>query len=333
MKKLFVKTLFVFALAATCQLKAQVTPHTTADYQLSGYPKMVRYMKFESDTAIKNQRTSFIEDYQLIFDDQRHLVERTNFIDGKKDRHSRYEYDNNRHLCKETLMEADNKIVSVTEYDYNYLGRIARITTVEYPQSRGGANTLVRQETFEYNSKGQQTKHTINSDNNKENRTTEYFYGPQDSLIYTITTYSYNKNIDKTTYKRDFDHSLIEKINIRNDKQTRRETYSYNDKGLLEQKEVYNGKDKKLLTYTYKYDQHNFMTEEVATNPNGERTIEYYYKYEKDKYFNWTKRTVYDVWEVKYTEIRKIDYEDKEYWYEDKKDQDTKRVVRETEKE
>ena len=51
MKKLFVKTLFVFALAATCQLKAQVTPHTTADYQLSGYPKMVRYMKFESDTA------------------------------------------------------------------------------------------------------------------------------------------------------------------------------------------------------------------------------------------------------------------------------------------
>ena len=40
MKKLFVKTLFVFALAATCQLKAQVTPHTTADYQLSGYPKM-----------------------------------------------------------------------------------------------------------------------------------------------------------------------------------------------------------------------------------------------------------------------------------------------------
>ena len=152
-------------------------------------------------------------------------------------------------------------------------------------------------------------------------------------MIYTITTYSYNKNIDKTTYKRDFDHSLIEKINIRNDKQTRRETYSYNDKGLLEQKEVYNGKDKKLLTYTYKYDQHNFITEEVATNPNGERTIEYYYKYEKDKYFNWTKRTVYDVWEVKYTEIRKIDYEDKEYWYEDKKDQDTKRVVRETEKE
>jgi hypothetical protein len=134
--------------------------------------------------------------------------------------------------------------------------------------------------------------------------------------------------VDKVTYKRDFKHSLIEKINIRNDKQTRRETYSYNDKGLLEQKEVYNGKNKKLLTYTYKYDQHNYMIEEIAVNDKDVRTIEYYYKYEKDKFFNWTKRTVYDIWDVKYTEIRKIEYEDKEHWYEEMKDADTKRVVR-----
>jgi hypothetical protein len=285
-------------------------------------------MKFESDSALKNQRTSFIEDYQLTFNDQRQLIERTNYINGKKDRYSTYEYDNNRQLFKETLLEANNKIVSVTEYTYNYLGRIAEITTIEYPQSRGGANTVVRHESYEYNKKGQQIKHIISSDNSKESRTTQFFYGPQDSLIYTITTYSYNKNVDKVTYKRDFKHSLIEKINIRNDKQTRRETYSYNDKGLLEQKEVYNGKNKKLLTYTYKYDQHNYMIEEIAVNDKDVRTIEYYYKYEKDKFFNWTKRTVYDIWDVKYTEIRKIEYEDKEHWYEEMKDADTKRVVR-----
>lgn len=285
-------------------------------------------MKFESDSALKNQRTSFIEDYNLVFNAERQLTERVNYIDGKKDRYVTFEYDNNRHLEKETLMESNNKIVSITEYSYNYLGRIAEITTVEYPQSRGGANTVVRKESYEYNKKGQQIKQIISSDNNRECRTTEYFYGPQDSLIYTITTYSYNKNVDKVTYKRDFNHTLIEKINIRNDKQTRRETYSYNDKGLLETKEVYNGKNKRLLTYSYKYDQHNYMTEEIAVNESGQRSIEYYYKYEKDKFFNWTKRTVYDVWDVKYTEVRKIEYEDKEHWYEDEKDAETKRVVK-----
>lgn len=328
MKKQTQKFLLAIALLTTWNTYSQITPHTTENYQLRGYPKQVRYMKFESDSSLKNQRTSFIEDYNLIFNPQRQLIERTNYIDGKKDRYSVFEYDNNRQLSKETLMESNNKIVSITEYSYNYLGRIAEITTVEYPQSRGGANTVVRKESYEYNKKGQQIKQIIASDNNRECRTTEYFYGPQDSLIYTITTYSYNKNVDKVTYKRDFNHTLIEKTNIRNDKQTRRETYSYNDKGLLETKEVYNGKDKKLLTYNYKYDQHNYMTEEIAVNENGQRTIEYYYKYEKDKYFNWTKRTVYDVWDIKYTEIRKIEYEDKEHWYEDEKDADTKRVVR-----
>lgn len=328
MRKQAKKLLLAIALLSSWQAYSQVTPHTTTDYHLEGYPKQVRYMKFESDSALKNQRTSFIEDYQLTFNDQRQLIERTNYINGKKDRYSTYEYDNNRQLFKETLLEANNKIVSVTEYTYNYLGRIAEIITIEYPQSRGGANTVVRHESYEYNKKGQQIKHIISSDNSKESRTTQFFYGPQDSLIYTITTYSYNKNVDKVTYKRDFKHSLIEKINIRNDKQTRRETYSYNDKGLLEQKEVYNGKNKKLLTYTYKYDQHNYMIEEIAVNDKDVRTIEYYYKYEKDKFFNWTKRTVYDIWDVKYTEIRKIEYEDKEHWYEEMKDADTKRVVR-----
>ena len=328
MRKQAKKLLLAIALLSSWQAYSQVTPHTTTDYHLEGYPNQVRYMKFESDSALKNQRTSFIEDYQLTFNDQRQLIERTNYINGKKDRYSTYEYDNNRQLFKETLLEANNKIVSVTEYTYNYLGRIAEITTIEYPQSRGGANTVVRHESYEYNKKGQQIKHIISSDNSKESRTTQFFYGPQDSLIYTITTYSYNKNVDKVTYKRDFKHSLIEKINIRNDKQTRRETYSYNDKGLLEQKEVYNGKNKKLLTYTYKYDQHNYMIEEIAVNDKDVRTIEYYYKYEKDKFFNWTKRTVYDIWDVKYTEIRKIEYEDKEHWYEEMKDADTKRVVR-----
>lgn len=332
MRRTAAKLLSALALLATMQAYSQITPHTTADYRLFGYPRQVRYMKFESDSNLKNQRTSFIEDYQLTFDNQRRLTERTNYIDGRQDRHCKFEYDNNRHLAKETLMEADNKIVSLTEYTYNYLGRVSQITTVEYPQSRGGANTVVRQETYEYNAKGQQIKQTITSDNNRESRTTEFFYGPQDSLIYSITRYSYNNHVDKTTYKRDFNHTLIEKTDVRNDKTIRRETYRYNDKGLMDKKEIYNGKNKKLLIYTYTYDQHDNLTEEIAVNDKGVKTIEYYYKYEKDKYFNWTKRTVYDVWDVKYTEIRKIDYLDKEYWYEDLKDEDTKRVVKDLDK-
>ena len=157
----------------------------------------------------------------------------------------------------------------------------------------------------------------------------EYFYGPQDSLIHTISTFEFTKNVDKVTFKRDYKHDVIEKITVRNDKQTRRETFERNDKGLIIKKEVFNAKDKKLLTYTYEYDVHNYMTSEVAVNDRGVKTIEYYYKYEKDKYFNWTKRITFDSWAEKYTEIRKIDYLEKEYWYEDLKDADTKRVIRE----
>ena len=326
MKRFFVFYLSFFAFALA---NAQDIPNMTKDYDLSGYPSTVRYMKFESDSALKSQRTSFIDDYQLEFNNIRQLTHRVNFIDGKKDRFIDYQYDNNKQLVKKTLMEANNKIVAVTTYEYNYLGRLAKAVEIEYPQSRGGANTIMRTEEFFYNAKGFLSKYTMDSQNERENKTIEYFYGPQDSLIHTISTFHFTKNVDKVTYKRDYKHDVIEKIYVRNDKQTRRETFERDDKGLVVKKEVFNAKDKKLLTYTYEYDVHNYMISEVAVNDRGVKTIEYYYQYEKDKYFNWTKRITFDSWTEKYTEIRKIDYLDKEYWYEDLKDADTKRVIRE----
>jgi hypothetical protein len=326
MKRFFVFYLSFFAFALA---NAQDIPNMTKDYDLSGYPSTVRYMKFESDSALKSQRTSFIDDYQLEFNNIRQLTHRVNFIDGKKDRFIDYQYDNNKQLVKKTLMEANNKIVAVTTYEYNYLGRLAKAVEIEYPQSRGGANTIMRTEEFFYNKKGLLSKYTLDSQNERENKVVEYFYGPQDSLIHTISTFEFTKNVDKVTIKRDYKHDMIEKITVRNDKQTRRETFERNDKGLVVKKEVFNAKDKKLLTYTYEYDVHNYMTSEIAVNDRGVRTIEYYYQYEKDKYFNWTKRITFDSWTEKYTEIRKIDYLEKEYWYEDLKDADTKRVIRE----
>jgi hypothetical protein len=326
MKKFFVCCIAFLALLSA---RAQDIPNMTVDYDLSGYPSSVRYMKFESDSALKSQRTSFIDDFQLEFNNIRQLTERVNFIDGKKDRYINYVYDNNKQLVKKTLMEANNKIVAVTTYEYNYLGRLAKAVEIEYPQSRGGANTTMRTEEFFYNAKGLLSKYTVDSQNERENKVVEYFYGPQDSLIHTISTFSFTKNVDKVTFKRDYKHDVIEKIMVRNDKQTRRETFERNDKGLVVKKEVFNAKDKKLLTYTYEYDVHNYMTSEIAVNDRGVKTIEYYYQYEKDKFFNWTKRITFDSWTEKYTEIRKIEYWDKEYWYEDLKDADTKRVIRE----
>lgn len=326
MKRLFV---CFIALFAGLTAFSQDIPNMTKDYDLSGYPSSVRYMKFESDSALKSQRTSFIDDFQLEFNNIRQLTERVNFIDGKKDRYINYVYDNNKQLVKKTLMEANNKIVAVTTYEYNYLGRLAKAVEIEYPQSRGGANTTMRTEEFFYNAKGLLSKYTVDSQNERENKVVEYFYGPQDSLIHTISTFSFTKNVDKVTFKRDYKHDVIEKIMVRNDKQTRRETFERNDKGLVVKKEVFNAKDKKLLTYTYEYDVHNYMTSEIAVNDRGVKTIEYYYQYEKDKFFNWTKRITFDSWTEKYTEIRKIEYWDKEYWYEDLKDADTKRVIRE----
>lgn len=97
---------------------------------------------------------------------------------------------------------------------------------------------------------------------------------------------------------------------------------------MLEKKDVYSKKDKKILSYTYTYDEHGNITSEVAIDNKNVKTIEYYYKYEKDKFFNWTKRTMYDGWDVKYTEIRSMEYFDKTHFYEDLKDADTGRIIK-----
>ncbi|MBQ7985311.1 MAG: hypothetical protein IJ250_06725 [Bacteroidales bacterium] len=307
---------------------AQVSPCTTVDYNLQGYPKTVRYMKFESDSSLKKQRTSYIEDYQLNFDDNRLLTERINFIDGNRDRTTKYEYNNKRQLVKETIVEADNTIASTIEYTYNNIGRLATLTEVSYPNSRGGANRTERTEVYTYDSRGLLVEKDIRSDNQYGNKNIKYYYGPADSLISTITTYGYNSNVDKLTVKRAFNNLAMEKIWYRNDKMTRRETYDYNNDGMLTDKEVYSNKNQKLLTYKYTYDEHFNLISETAVDNRKVKSIDYSYEYKKDKFFNWTKRIMYDSWAVKYTEIRSIEYYDKTHFYEDLKDYDTKRVIR-----
>ena len=320
-RKLLFTALFLIASSSFAQ------NITTNDYNLLGYPKSVRYMKFEADTNIKTQRGSFIEDYQLIFDDKRLLSERINFIGGKKDRSISYEYNNKRQLVKETLKENNGKIVSTVTYTYNNIGRLATAIEVVYPESKGGANRVVKNEVYTYNTKGLLVEKDITSDNSYGNKNIKYYYGPADSLISTVTTYSYNSNVDKVNYKRAFNNMLMEAIWFRNDNMVRREVYEWNDDALLQTKEVYSKKNKKLLTYTYTYDEHGNVLSEVAVDNKDVKTIEYYYKYEKDKYFNWTKRIMYDAWDIKYTEIRSFEYFDKTHFYEDLKDYDTKRII------
>ena len=160
-------------------------------------------------------------------------------------------------------------------------------------------------------------------------KTTEYFYGPQDSLIYTITKYGYNKNVEKTTYKRDFAFYVSEVVMYRNDSQVRKEVYQRDENYNIINKKVYNGKNKLTLEYKMTYDQHGFITSEIGIDNKGAWALEYYYKYEKDKFFNWTKKTTYDGWEPKYIEIREITYSNKDHFYDDLKDEDAKKVVRE----
>jgi hypothetical protein len=327
------KIVFFVAIATAfcCTANAQTTPNKTESYGLFGYPSVVRYMKFEADTATKPQvqRTAFIDDYQLNFNDRRELLERLNFIGGAADRKITMSYSNKRQVTKEVLTEVDGKIVSTTDYEYGYLGRVSQITISEYPLSRAGANTIVYKESYDYNSKGQLVTQNVFANGENLSKTTKYYYGPQDSLIYTISTYGENKNVDKITYRRDFKHDVIEMTAVRNDKQTRREFYELNEKAQCVKKQIFNAKDKLILSYTYEYDQHGNVLSEVAINDRDVRTIDYYYKYEKDSFFNWTKRTMYDGWQPKYVEIRKIDYIDKPHFYDDMKDEEIKRVVRE----
>lgn len=323
-RRLFVLIMFIGLVNFT---NAQTTPTSSVDYNLMGYPKSVRYMKFEADTNLKKQRTSYIEDYLLEFNENRLLTKRVNYIGGQPDRSTIFDYNSKRQLIKETIKEKDGRIASQITYTYNTIGRLATLTEISYPNSRAGANKTERVEVYTYSSKGLLVEKDVRSDNNYANKNIKYFYGPADSLISTITTYSYNSNVEKLIIRRAFNNLAMEKIWTRNDKQTRRETYTYDDNLMIESKEVYNNKNKKILTYTYKYDEHFNLVSEIAIDANDVKTIDYSYKYQKDKYFNWTKRTIYDSWAIKYTEVRTIEYYDKTHFYDDLKDMDTKRVI------
>jgi hypothetical protein len=335
MEKYRVYLLVLLLLCIGFGSNAQIVPISTDDYKLMGYPLKMRYQKFETDTnySQKLKRTSYIEDYELTFNENRKLIQRQHYIGENKDRYSVFTYDNiSRYLLKEELFEANNKIVSTITHSYNYLGRLAEVVEVNYPASLGGANKVVFRQSYKWNEKGQLSQYTTFGDDASKQKTIEYFYGPQDSLIYTLTTYGFNKNVEKTTYKRNFAHYLIEMTIFRNDSQVRRETYDLNDKFQMVGKKVYNGKNKLTLTYNYTYDEHNYMLSEIAKDQKGNWAIEYYYKYEKDKFFNWTKKITYDGWEPKYIETRVFTYSDKEHFYDDLKDKDQKKVIKDTEK-
>ena len=327
-KRIYLLVALLFCSAYISQ--AQMVPVSTKDYGLMGYPLTVRYQKYETDTTYKEQgkRTSFIDDYQMTFNENRQLIERQHYIGENKDRYSIFSYDINCHLQKEELFEANKKIVSTINYNYGYLGRLENVIAVEYPASLGGANKMASKKTYKWNEKGQLSEYSTYSDDASLQKTIQYFYGPQDSLIYTLSTYGYNKNVEKTTYKRDYKHNLVEMTMFRNDSQVRRETYDLNDLFQIVGKKVYNGKDKLTLTYTYTYDEHNYMLSEIAKDEKGVWAIEYYYKYEKDSFFNWTKKTTYDGWEPKYIETREFTYSNKEHFYDDLKDADKKKVIK-----
>lgn len=310
---------------------SQIIPITTEDYSLKAYPSKVRYQKFETDTLYRqiDKRKSFIDDYEITFNENRKLTSKVNYIDGQKDRYSVVSYNVNKSIDKEELFEPNGKIVSTVSYNYAYLGRLSEVITVEYPASLGGANKMVKKETYRWNKNGQLAEYSIYGDDQSIHKTTKYFYGPQDSLIYTITKYGYNKNVEKTTYKRDFAFYVSEVVMYRNDSQVRREVYQRDENYNIINKKVYNGKNKLTLEYKMTYDQHGFITSEIGIDNKGAWALEYYYKYEKDKFFNWTKKTTYDGWEPKYIEIREITYSNKDHFYDDLKDEDAKKVVRE----
>ena len=163
------------ALFVALSSKAQDVAYRTTDFNLQGYPKTVRYMKFVSDSSLKQQRTSYIEDYLLTFNDNRLLTERVNFINGQRDRVTKYEYNNRRQLISETISEADGRIASQKTYTYNNIGRLATLTEISYPNSRGGANRVERKEENTYNTKGLLVEKRITSDNTYGNKTIQYF--------------------------------------------------------------------------------------------------------------------------------------------------------------
>lgn len=328
-----IKKSFLFILVSlfVSSLNAQMIPISTSDYGLKAYPISVRYQKYETDSTNKpkDQRSSFIDDYLMNFNENRLLVEKINYIGGKNDRYSKFTYNVNRTLDKEEFFEPTNKIISTTSYSYAYLGRPSEVVAVEYPASLGGANKMVSKQTYKWNEKGQLSEYSTFGDDATIQKTIKYFYGPQDSLIYTLSSFGYNRNIEKTVYNRDFNFFVKEMILYRNDSQVRRETYTLDDKNQIVNKKVYNGKDKLTLDYKYTYDEHGYMTSEIGVDPKGAWAIEYYYKYEKDQFFNWTKKTTFDGWQPKYVELRKFEYSNKQHFYDDLKDAATKKVVRE----
>ena len=180
MEKYRVYLLVLLLLCIGFGSNAQIVPISTDDYKLMGYPLKMRYQKFETDTnySQKLKRTSYIEDYELTFNENRKLIQRQHYIGENKDRYSVFTYDNiSRYLLKEELFEANNKIVSTITHSYNYLGRLAEVVEVNYPASLGGANKVVFRQSYKWNEKGQLSQYTTFGDDASKQKTIEYYYG------------------------------------------------------------------------------------------------------------------------------------------------------------
>lgn len=310
-------------IAFSASLSAQNVKSLAENFDIKGYPKKVHLTSYnpkdKNQTLINGeQRKSFTEDYTLEFNQRREVTDRQNFINTEKDRYVKFFYDNKRHLTKEVLYEISGKIVSQTEYKYNHLGRLAEQITTDFPKSLDGVNTKTEHYTFEYKNGLLHKKNTFIGEN--LGITTEYTYGSADSLILEVSTFHYNKNVERINYKRDFNNNVSEKTHIRNDKQIRREVYTLDKSFRMIAKDVFDGKDKLRYAYKYTYDQWDNLLSEIGYDPDGKVITEYYFKYTYDNTLNWTKRVRFNAWDVHRIDERQIEYWDKEHYDDYKRD-------------
>ncbi len=211
-----------------------------------------------------SEHLKYFKRYQ--FDRRGHLVEKINFgYDNQPDSRELYKYQN-LHLTEVNVLKSTGKKDKTTRYDYDNTGKLRRITKTNY------SGDVEYEILYEYDTRGRLIKKEKNIPSISYTLTESFVYNndiPKPVIKHKKTRIGSTKE----TYKYDEQNRLIEKSEYNAVGELYNTIkYSYNEKGDKISLDKYDDKGNKTYweTYVYQYDDKGNWTQKT-TYKKGEK--------------------------------------------------------------
>ena len=157
--------------------------------------------------------------------------------------------------------------------------------------SRDDANTLLSKNVYEYDERGNLTKHDLETPDGNSFMTRLNAYDSNDRLIERQECVAGICD-DKTTYTYNNNNKVAEEIRYDKDKITKKTVYTYDAHGNLTEKNVYAADNTLQQRVVSSFDKNNNEVKVSFFDKDGNNTKTETYEYTYDKKKNWTKKKI-----------------------------------------